>query len=150
MSVFDRIKLGTQLSHINQLKQFKEIRREPRRQDPDGDKEEILGWIADQEQKGRIARAKANRNAISFILNNISSSSVVYRCYYSERTVNANCVFVGRLRRINTCIAGRLQTGAMPYLLRLSQRPCTSGRYRLDKPLFLIDQSSQNVETKTR
>lgn len=67
MGGFKKFKLGAQLSHINQLKQFDEILSEPKPQFPVVDKEQILAWVADQEQKGRIARAKANRNVLPLV-----------------------------------------------------------------------------------
>lgn len=64
MSGFEQIKNDLQVAHVNQLKCFSgAIKKVPEDSEevPVSSKQEIMDWIDEQEKKGRIEKAKANR-----------------------------------------------------------------------------------------
>ncbi|KLO12952.1 alpha/beta-hydrolase [Schizopora paradoxa] len=64
MSKFEQFKNDLQYAHVNQLKAFSGgIKQMPDEGEavPVSSKEEIMAWIDEQEKKGRIEKAKANR-----------------------------------------------------------------------------------------
>ncbi len=71
MSTFEKIRNDLQIAHVNQLKYFSgTVKKAPKDEVPFSTKQDIMDWIDEQEKRGRIQKAKANRKYYCTLPNN--------------------------------------------------------------------------------